>query len=162
MGDGFGESENGVVEFADLVGEGSDLVGKVEGTAGAVEGGFGLFDGFDFGVDAGIVHAIDDNADDEVEHDHGAQEDERDEVGGGEDGLGFGFEGRVVGSEVGLADVVAFVDVGAVDLKIHDVGPVLEGDDAEEGEEGVEDVAEVNGVVFGEEHDSADSVDVEE
>ena len=162
MDDGFGEAGDGGVEFADLVGEGGDLVGEVEGFAGAVEGGFRFFDGFDFGIDAGVVHAVDDDADDEVEHDHGAEEDEGDEVGGGEDGLGLGFEGGVVEGEVGGADVVALIDVGAVNLEIHDVGPVFEGDDAEEGEEGVENIAEVDGVVFGKEHHSGDGVDVKE
>lgn len=109
--DGFGESGDGGVEFADLVGEGGDLVGEVEGAVGAVEGGFRFFNGFDFGIDAGVIHAVDDDSDDEVEHDHGAEEDEGDEVGGGEDGLGFGLEGWVVGGEIGGADVVAFVDV---------------------------------------------------
>ena len=76
--------------------------------------------------------------------------------------MGFGLEAGVLGGEVGFGDVVAFVDVRAVDLEIHDIGPVFEGDDTEEGEEGVEDVAEVNGVVFGEEHDASDGIDVKE
>ena len=145
-----------------MVGEGGDLVGEVEGAVGAVEGGFCFFDGFDFGIDAGVVHAVDDDSNDEVEHDHGAEEDKRDEVGNGKDGLGFGLEGGVLGGEVFGADVVALVDVGTINLEIHDVGPVFEGDDAEEGEMGVKDVAEVDGVVASEEHDACDGVDIEE
>ena len=161
LDDGFGEAGDGGVEFADLIGEGGDLVGEIEGLVCAGEGGFRFFDGFDFGIDAGVVHSVDNHSDDEVEHDHGAEEDEGDEVGGGEDGLCFRFEGWVVEGEVGGADVVTFVDVGTINLEIHDVGPVFEGDDAEEGEEGVEDVAEVDGVVFGKEHHSGDGVDIE-
>jgi len=63
--------------------------------------------------------------------------------------------GQVLGGEV-----VAFVNVGAVDLEVHDVRPIFEGDDAEEGKKSVEDGSEVDGIILCEEHHSGDGVDI--
>jgi len=145
-----------------LVREGGYLIGEVERAAASVEGCFCFFNSFDLGIDAGVIHPIYDDADDQVQHDHGAEQDKRDEVDNGERRLCFGLEIRVKSREVSLADIVALIDMRAVDLEIHHVSPVLESDDAKETEQRVGDMAKVDRVVFGKEHNASNSINIEE
>ena len=143
-----------------MIGEGGNLILEAQGIVGVFQSGFGSFDGLDFGIDAGVIHAVDDHADDEIQHDHGAKEDKADEVDDSENGLSLGFQRRIVGDKVRGGEVVSLIDVRAVDLEIHHVGPVFEGDDSEEGEEGVAEMAKMHGVICSEEEYACYTIDV--
>ena len=74
-----------------------------------------------------LIHAIDDDADHQIEHDHRAEQNEGNEIDGSCNRCGFRRAGQV-----GDRLVVALIDIGAIHLQIHHIGPVFEGDDAEE------------------------------
>ena len=80
-----------------MIGEGGNLILEAQGIVGVFQSGLCSFDGLDFGIDAGVIHTVDDRADDEIEHDHGAKEDKADEVDDSENGLSLGFQSWLVG-----------------------------------------------------------------
>ena len=138
------------------------MILNAHGIIGVFQSGFGFFDGLDFGIDAGVIHAVDDYANYEVEHDHSAKEDKADEVDDSENGLSLGFQRRIVGGEVRSGKIVSLVNIGAMNLEIHHVGPVFQSDDPEEGENGVAEMAEMHRVICSEEEYARYTIDVEE
>ena len=68
----------------------------------------------------GFVHTIDDNADEEVKHDHGAKHDKTNKVGSSDQWLCLGGD-----VHAGGALVIACVALRSVNLDVHDIGPVF-------------------------------------
>jgi len=67
----------------DLVGEGRHLILEREGGVRVGDGFLGSFDTFDFSFDTSVVHSVDDDTDNKVQHDHGAEENEADKIADG-------------------------------------------------------------------------------
>lgn len=142
---------NNLFNFGDFVFDGLESLGDL------------FFSGFDlievqfFAKDGGFCsgEALNHDADEEVNHDHGADDDKADEEEDGDNAMTL----RVCAYGDGALGVV---DIGSVVGGVHDVGPILEGDDAKERDHGEADIAKMRWIIIAKEKGGEDGVDVEE